>query len=316
VFLVEARYNDKVVGLGFFVENTRKVFGCLPIKQWYLHKTGNPIHDQIWIEHNDFLLDQSMDKIVRIKMLEYVINSSPFVKEFVFGLSKKDILEDISSCFNEGFFSRYLIETVGYSLDFTKFTSNYLSEVLSKNTRSQIKRSKRLLENKGALSFKIVKDKDEIFALFDHMSKIHINLWHKSSNGSGFSNSSFIKFYQQLVKMNTCNESLVEVSVLSINGVGIGYLVNYIYKNKVYFYLSALTKSEDNRIKIGLLLHSEAIQFYHLNGYESYDFLGGDARYKKSLSDSVYNMNIVSFNRNNPLLRLENFLRNHNPFKV
>ena len=41
VFLVEAVVNDQVVGLGFFVEKTRRIFGLFPIKQWHLHRTGN-----------------------------------------------------------------------------------------------------------------------------------------------------------------------------------------------------------------------------------------------------------------------------------
>jgi hypothetical protein len=46
---------------------------------------------------------------------------------------------------------------------------------------------------------------------------------------------------------------------------------------------------------------------------KSYDFLGDDARYKKSLSDEKYNLEMKCYYRDDFLLRLECKLKN---FKV
>jgi CelD/BcsL family acetyltransferase involved in cellulose biosynthesis len=75
--------------------------------------------------------------------------------------------------------------------------------------------------------------------------------------------------------------------------------------------LSALTTFDENKIKVGITLHVKAIQHYVDNGIYSYDFLGGDARYKKSLSNKAYNLSLVCFQRNHFLLKLENKFKNY-----
>ncbi len=56
-FIIEARKQNRTVGLGIFVQRSDKFFN-IPIKnKLYLHRTGVPTRDQIWIEYNDFLLD-------------------------------------------------------------------------------------------------------------------------------------------------------------------------------------------------------------------------------------------------------------------
>jgi hypothetical protein len=97
--------------------------------------------------------------------------------------------------------------------------------------------------------------------------------------------------------------------VLSLDDRALGYLVNFVYKDSVYFYLSALTTLNNNKIKIGLSLHSRAIQYYLRSNIKVYDFLGGEARYKESLSNSKYALSMKSFNRKSYVLIIESTLK-------
>jgi hypothetical protein len=293
--------------LGFFVEKSRKVFGLFPIKQWHLHKTGNAEQDQIWIEHNDFLLDANISDVVREEMVKYICSIESLFQEVIIGLSTSDVILSFTKPFrSKSFKLRTIIETLAYRVE-TKET--YANEVLSKNTRSQVVRSEKLLNQLGDLDFSVFSKRDDVTKTLENIAKIHINRWDKTNEGSGFTNPSFQKFHRLITSDK--GHGIAEVSVLSLNKKPIGYLLNYIYKNKVYFYLSALTTFEENKIKVGMTLHTKAIQHYIDIGIYNYDFLGGDARYKKSLSNNKYILSLGCFQRNHFLLRLESEFRDY-----
>jgi len=193
VFLVEAVVNEQVVGLGFFVEKTRKVFGLFTIKQWHLHRAGNEKQDQIWIEHNDFLLDANISDSVREEMVRSICNFDPLVQEIIIGLSTSDVLLSCAKSFrSKSLQLRPLIDALAYRVD-TKET--YVDEVLSKNTRSQVIRSEKLLNRLGNLDFYVVTGTKEVQKSLESIAKLHIDRWDKTNEGSGFTNPSFKKFH-------------------------------------------------------------------------------------------------------------------------
>jgi len=309
IFLIEAHRDNKVVGLGFFVEKTRKVFGCISVKQWWLHRTGIQQQDQIWVEYNDFLLDKSCSVVVREQMIKAVAGFDPSVKEVIIGLSATENLDYFTHSFAKlNFLGSNTVETSGYLASLSCLNGDSLRKSLSKNTRTQITRSKKILQNQGKLSFEVFSAPQKLIELYPKIASIHIDKWQATNEGSGFSNPLFEGFHH-LMALNSKN-NMVQIAVLTLNEVELGYLVNFVYNNKVYFYLSALQKNPDNKIKIGLTLHSEAMRYYAEQGIESYDFLGGDARYKKSLSNEKYGLAMKCFYRDEFLLCLERQLKN------
>jgi len=66
----------------------------------------------------------------------------------------------------------------------------------------------------------------------------------------------------------------------------------------------------DNRIKVGLVIHSLVIEQAIKQGIIVYDFLAGEAQYKNSLSNAQpYEQHIYCFYRNKPLLIIREQLR-------
>jgi len=307
IFLIEAYREGEVVGLGFFVETTRKVFGVWPVKQWWLHKTGIQKQDQIWIEYNDFLLDESCSIDVREKMIEAVCDFDVSIKEIIIGLSSSEILNYYSKIFNKFNFSDVSMAKVNGYLVSLEPSKDYLTVVLSKNTRSQIARSEKLLHSQGELNFEVVTTQENIAKLSPTIAKIHIERWKDTPEGSGFLNPTFKNFHEAMADSNVA--STIQIAVLSLNKFELGYLINFVYNNTVYFYLSALQKNLDNKIKVGLTLHSKAIQYYIKQGVKSYDFLGGEARYKKSLSNKEYKLEMRCYYRSGLLVRFERKLK-------
>ena len=302
IYLIEASEKNKVVGLGFLVERSRKVFGFYPIKQWFLHRTGNPLQDQIWIEHNDFLLKEGMESEIRHRMISAIYQYHGAPDEIVVGLSSENVISAFNKYYDK---SRELIKSASFCVDFNSIENCYIEEVLSKNSRAQIARSKKELLKIGKLEFEIISEQARIKSLLPEIANIHIQRWGNTKEGSGFSNALFEQFHQLMLD----DSGTVQVAMLKINDRAIGYLVNFVYGNKVCFYLSALTPFKNNKIKVGLTLHTLAIQYYMEQNINIYDFLAGNARYKRSLSNKTYSLIMSCFYKNNYLLVIENKLK-------
>ncbi len=304
LFIIEATFNNKTVGLGIFFESKRYSLGLFPIKQWWLHKTGEQNKDQIWIEHNDFLLDKSLATTIRQAMVSYIYNNEANVTEVIIGLSDSTVQNSFEILFPE---NRTEVNSLGHLVDYSQISNSYFDEILSKNTRYQVNRSKKLLAEQGELNFNIVDNSKDIIALLPNISALHQERWQHSSEGSGFSNPIFTQFHQHMIKKD--NSATIQVAVLSLNNRAIGYLLNYIYKDKVSFYLSALSNEFSNKIKVGILLHAEAIDYYQKQNLLSYDFLAGDAQYKRSLATAKYQLALKYFHRPHIALTIEKSLR-------
>ena len=290
IYLVESYQDGNIVGLGFFVEKTRKAFGLYPVKQWWLHRTGHQQQDQIWIEYNDFLLAVENKDTVRQQMVMAVSEYMAAGDEVIIGLSEQKVLNAFSGGFTD---NRDLILSKGFLVDFNLVNNDYFTDVLSKNYRYQIKRSEKLLKKQGRLDFRVVTDSKAIEALLPEIAQLHIKRWQNTEEGSGFNNCVFLAFHKKLIG-NNLNDN-VQVAVLTLNDENIGYLINFVYKGTVSFYLSALSDNFDTKIKLGLLLHSKAILYYLSRKMKKYDLLAGEAQYKRSLSNKTYTLDIKCF---------------------
>ena len=76
----------------------------------------------------------------------------------------------------------------------------------------------------------------------------------------------------------------------------VGYLYNFTADGWTMAYQAGLTPPPDNRWKPGLVCHAAAIGLCLTRGDRFYDFLGGSARYKASLSNRTIPMeSLVAF---------------------
>jgi len=307
LYLVKANKRGVIVGLGIFVERKRYALGVIPYKQWWLHKTGDKKQDQMWIEYNDFLLDNEDSKTIRNKIVEYLFKEKKLTQEIVYGLTKLDVFDSFKEQLKiMDMDSRTLLESKGHLIDYNKVSTDDFSDLWSKNTRYQINRSKKILTQQGDISFRIITKTEEILGVFDNISDLHKKRWHNTKQGSGFSNALFKLFHERMI---TNNNEVLQISVLSLNNKDIGFLMNYVYKNTVYFYLSALSDEFSSKVKLGMLLHSESIKYYREQKIFYYDFLAGDAQYKRSLANEKYTMVINCYAPNSLIFKCEKYLR-------
>ena len=294
-WLLEVTSDSQIIALGIFIE--RKV-GIWPFNktQLWLNKTGQDKLDQIWIEYNDFVIHRDCNKDIKSLIWNKIFE---FEK-----LNCQEIHVDISKHkLPKLFCGRNKMQTKGFLKLLSKDKQELLAD-LSKNTRHQINRSKRILEQQGNLSLIASSDYESRKQMLDQIGSKHKEQWGITKWGSGFDNPAFCHFHENLIQQD---KTILLRLLLDNRVIAQGYY--FYYHQTVYFYLSAIEQTTDNRIKHGLVFHTMAMDYFQKLGFEQYDFLGGDARYKASLSDYSYPLYSWCLARDNWLTKLESTVR-------
>ena len=299
-YIIKALRSEQVVALAFIFERERKAFGFYPVSQWWLNRTGDDKYDQVWIEYNDFLIDKTYECEVRASLITFLAHKKGW-DEFMVGMVSSNVeqyFERLSS------HKRYLIKDFGYQINLREIVTSYLKDVLSRNTRQKINQSQRLLEKQGVMEFNVLTLCNEKLEALGYIEKFHSKRWERTLTPSGFTNPVF----SQTIKEQATSDNM-EIARLTLNEEPIGYLINYLYKEKVCFYLSALDDKFNGKIKLGMYLHVLAVEHYRERGVIIYDFLAGKSAYKKSLSHRSYQHDLCCYSKSDPLLILENLGR-------
>ncbi len=301
--LVIAEYSGEVVGLGILVEHLQWRFGLVRSKQLHLHRTGFADDDEIWIEYNDFLLATEFADSVRPQMFNYICDTLGF-DELVIGASTSNMLADFDN--NKGMVRADVWHARSFCAVFHDEPTASFAKYLSANTRYQIKRSAKLFPN---CRLETTTNSQLAMDWLDDIANIHQQRW----QASGFKLMKFMEFHRQVV-CDGIADGTVDLLKINLDESIRVYLYNFIAQNQVYFYLSAISEfpehvEYDNKAKPGLIAHFIAIEHYKQLGFKSYDFMGGDARYKESFSNEVIELYIAKFQRSSLIFRAENSLK-------
>lgn len=299
-FVLKGTQGTNIVALSIIFKKTRKVLGFIPIEQWWINRTGQEAYDQCWIEENDFLIYSSQRLLIRNAIVEF-LKKEPSWRELILGMSHSKTLDALSSISPEKII---MLDDKGYGVKYSEIDNTYEQDVLSRNTRQKIRQSEKLLLVEGELSFHVYTSEAEKNLCFDDIVKLHVARWQNTATPSGFNNQYFKSMLFKLI-----SQPSVEISCVQLNKIAVAYLININYNNKIYFYLSALKPMTNPKIKLGMLIQQKAVEYYKKLGFEYYDFLAGEARYKSSLSNDSYTQQMRCFHRTSLLHKIEKSLK-------
>jgi hypothetical protein len=303
---VEVMQGQDTVGLALFGIKTKSVFWGLSFNQYFLHKSGNTQEDQTWLEHNTFLLHKDFEQQLSHEICQALAKIQQ-IDDIKIGLSSPHFIQKLNF---SGFNLRTELSSPGYLANLAGFTSldDYLAS-LSKNTRSGIKRSIKLLNQQSPLRLVLATDATEKNTVLKNIADLHRIKWRSTVYGSGFDNPCFYNFHNGLIQDEHSAQNC-RLYTLYQDDIALGHVYLLTQGDRWSFYLSALHFNADNRIKVGLVIHSLVIEQAIKQGVKVYDFLAGEAQYKHSLSNAQpYEQHIYCFYRNKPLLLVREQLR-------
>jgi CelD/BcsL family acetyltransferase involved in cellulose biosynthesis len=266
----------------FLGHNKHTRYGCIHSNSYYLNYTGLPLYDSLTLEYN-----QVLGQANTIEVLTKIINALP--KEWdELHLPYLDTYLFPGNCLPkiiEGYKIRFSKQQPSYYVELKNIdeTQDSYLNLLSGNTRNNIRRAMKKLNNLGALQLEPANDEKMALIIYDELTAMHQRAWQSRGQAGAFSGDWFNNFHRELIK-ERFSSGEVQLLRIACGEKTLGCLYNFVYQGTIYYYQSGFNYADFNDNKPGLVCHALAISFNANQGHTVYDFLAGDTQYKKSLA--------------------------------
>jgi CelD/BcsL family acetyltransferase involved in cellulose biosynthesis len=297
---------DATVGICMLVRR-RDLYGLLPVQRLYLNTAGEDERDSACVEFNDVLCREGYESAVAAAMHSHL--SRLRWDEFIIdGCQSSIVLEELGKAFKaapqrvkEGS-SHYV------ALSQLRREGKEYAQTLSRNLRSQIRRSCSLYEEQGKIITESASNVDAAMEMLEELSRLHQTAWKARGKPGAFGSEAFRAFHRNLIR-NTFPCGKTHLLRVRTDAETIGILYNFAHEGKVYFYQSGFNYVTDNRYRPGMVTFYHAIEHYMAEGWDEFDFLAGESPYKQRLATHARLLRWVRIERGTPAIRAVQALR-------
>lgn len=280
--LLKANDGDRVVGLALLVRSVRQRFGLPFCEAWHLHSTGDKTQDVVMIEHNDLLVDCEAASRVRPLMLAHWASQAGRVSELHLpGLTGNGWYPNVTRDFGREDFQRV---SYGVDLGAVRDKGNDYVSLLSSHARRFIRKSLKEYQKLGDVQVEIAQTAEEGLAFLARLSELHQSRWIALGEPGAFNGDFFQRFHRQLVSENLPRG---EIQLLRVHAGGrdLGYLYSFVRGKRLYVYQSGFDYTVlEKHGRPGLVTHALAVEFNARLGFDMYDLMVGESRYKTTMS--------------------------------
>lgn len=155
---------------------------------------------------------------------------------------------------------------------------------LPSNRRYLVRRSLRDFDAwaEGPAELRVAATRDDVAVGQRFLQELHGERW-GDTHGGAFRSERFADFHGRVMPLLFEKEAL-ELLWLEVGNAPVAIAYNIVWNGRVYFYQSGRRVDLPREVRPGIVLHARAIQRAIESGRREYDFLNGDARYKRQLS--------------------------------
>lgn len=290
----------RTVGLGILVRHESRRHGLLKVRALHLNATGRPALDGLTIEHNGILAEPQDVPMLAARLVDWFRAEQEDAEELhipgsaPLGLSIAGRLDEARP-------------QAGYTVDLHRARSAGFPQLLSRNTRQQLRRASRAAAASGPLSLDEAGSVAEALSFFAGLKALHVAAWQARGRRHSFDSPFFEVFHRELISRagGTGNVQLLRIRA---GERMLGYLYQLRDGNRVLAYQSGLCYA-DPALRPGLVAYALAIEDSAARGAALYDFLAGRTQLKDSLSTEEYRLCWHIFRRPTIALRIERALR-------
>ncbi len=278
-WLLSARRGDRIVALGLFNRAPRRGFAAAG--RLYLGESGDPAMDSIFVEHNGLLLDRAETPELERRCWATLAALEAGRGRWVLSGLRHTALAALPS-------DRIVRIPARRPAPFVDLAAlpqgaSFL-DTLSANTRQQLRRALRAWAEIGPLTLDIAGAAAAPAYLLE-LKSLHQAYWTRRGKPGAFAEPFFERFHRALLTRAGPGQAIDLIRVSAGSRI-LGYLYNFIHHGWVAAYQSGFDFGEAERLKPGLICHLQAIEHYRQAGMQRYDFLGGEARYKRSFANA------------------------------
>lgn len=154
---------------------------------------------------------------------------------------------------------------------------------LRSGVRRRVQRSNRGF---GELRAEWATSTDQAIDIYNELKELHQDRWDRVGRRGAFASPRFAGFHQEFISRSMGDAPRVMLFRLRQRERTIGCLYGFVEHGMLLFYQSGFIDVDDNRLKPGLSTHLACMQQCLERGLDSYNFLAGEARYKRELANT------------------------------
>ena len=175
---------------------------------------------------------------------------------------------------------------------------------LSGRAGTQARRNLREFEQRlGEITVQRAADPAQTLAFFAQMRELHLARWNSREKTTSLSADAVVAFHHRLIE-TLWPSGQVEMLRVGSADQPIGFLYNFIVHGKVAVFQTGFAYEVSSKWSPGMLTHALAIEHYRSRGLREYDFLSGDALYKRTLSNGSRDLLWTTVYRDRAWIRL------------
>ncbi len=285
---------DKIVGICFVGRGKSKDYRVLSFRTLYLFQTGVEELDAITGEYNNLLVLPEYAVAASRAFMNFCMRSPKFSKTERVMIMRMP--ENLLPQFNDDAYSLKIFrndEAVVIHLAGAKEEK----DLFSKSFLTKIRRSIKFYEEKyGSVQFERADSATQAQNWFAELGKLNQSRFRKLGQTSAWDRKELVRMHRALLD-RYFHKGAAEVIRVKAGEKVLGYLYNFLYRGRVYFYMSGLEFEQDNKAKPGLMTHYFCSLNHWKNGMEFYDFMAGDYRYKYEMGTPGDKMISISLDK-------------------
>ena len=280
--------------------------GPIPVHRVYLNCSGEPEADSTCMEFNDLLRLEGHEPGVARALAGYLerqkwdelaldgFRAGPGLEALLAEFGGCELRHDRRSC--------HYVE-----LGEIRGSGKSYEEVLGSTTRKHLRQNYRNYARGGELAVHAAGSADEALEMLAELAALHQDSWIRRGQPGAFASEAFYGFHRCLIG-RTFDAGGTQVWRVQAGEV-VGYIYGLIHRGKVSFYQSGLRYTEDKRLSPGLVASACVVNYCLGAGLLEYDFLAGEANYKKTLSTHTRELDWVVVQRSGWKLKGIDLLR-------
>jgi hypothetical protein len=275
-----AEEDGMVRGLALVTQGVRQKVGPVPVKTVHLGTAGEPVENGICVEYNRLLVGQRHRADFARGIFAAVRTSGLKWEEFLLdGFVPDDAAPFLAE--DDSFFVRR--EPCPTSdLAAIRASGGDVIASLGKSTRASVRRG---IRGFGNVATEWCDTAERAAEILDELVDLHQRRWRGAGKPGAFAGERFRAFHRSLIPRLLAEKSAYLFRVTSDLGT-VGCLYGFIENGRVLFYQSGFGQFADNKLSPGLVSHALCMQACLDRGLQEYDFLMGDTRYKRELSNT------------------------------
>jgi hypothetical protein len=279
VFLVAER-GGIPCGITLLTRGVNQKVGPVPVRRIHLGTGGEPADSTVWTEYRRLLVRDEDRQEVSRAIIDHVLESDRTWEELALDGFVPDDAEPLLEHPGYWFVRREISRTTDFAP--IRAAGGDVIASLGKNTRYSIRRSMRRF---GDLTLEVATTPAQAQDIFDELIALHQKHWVALGLPGVFATERSLAFHRSLLSGLLERNALVLARVRNAEQT-IGCVYGFVEHNRMLMYQTGFPDFDDDKLKPGLVSHAMVMQHCLDAGMAEYDYLYGDTRYKRDLSNS------------------------------